>query len=195
MNVLVILAHPNPRSFNHALAQRVSATLKRSHHHVIFHDLYNEKFNPLLSQDDLVKDRIVDSRLRIYCDELAESDGLVFVHPNWWGGPPAILKGWIDRVLRPGVAYTFGQGDGGGVPRGLLSGKTALVLNTSDTPMEREKEVFGDPLDLFWKKCVFEFCGITGYHRETVGVVITSTLEQRQTWLTEAEALTLRLFS
>ena len=43
--------------------------------------------------------------IRQHCDEIAEADGIVVVHPNWWGQPPAMLKGWIDRVLRVGVAY------------------------------------------------------------------------------------------
>ena len=195
MNILIVLAHPSPKSFNHALAQRVSATLKRRRHNVFFHDLCAEKFNPLLSSDDLVKDRIIDSKLRVYCDEVSEADGLVFVHPNWWGAPPAMLKGWLDRVLRPGVAYTFEPGDKGeGVPQGLLAGKTALVFNTSDTPEQREKKVFGDPLELFWKKCVFEFCGIRNHFRITFGVVVTSSAEQRQQWLAEAEEIAVRYF-
>ena len=82
MNVLIILAHPSPKSFNHAIAQRVSAMLKRSGHTVLFHDLYAEKFNSLLSSDDLIKDRIIDIKLRVYCDEVSDADGLVFVHPN-----------------------------------------------------------------------------------------------------------------
>jgi NAD(P)H dehydrogenase (quinone) len=195
MNILIVLAHPSPKSFNHAIAQRVSATLKRHRHNVFFHDLYAEKFNPLLSSDDLVKDRIIDSKLRVYCDEVSEADGLVFVHPNWWGAPPAMLKGWLDRVLQPGVAYEFEPGDKGeGVPRGLLAGKSAIVFNTADTPEQREKKVFGDPLELFWKKCVFEFCGIENHFRKTFGVVVTSSAEQRQQWLAEAEEIALRYF-
>jgi NAD(P)H dehydrogenase (quinone) len=195
MNILIILAHPNQKSYNHAIAHRVSAVLKRNRHNVFFHDLYAEKFNPLLVSDDLTRDSIVDSRLRIYCDELQEADGLVFVHPNWWGAPPAILKGWLDRVLRPGVAYRFEPGDKGeGAPEGLLAGKTALVINTSDTPEKREKKVFGDPLEFLWKKCVFEFCGIQKHFRRTFGVVVTSTAEQRQEWLAEVEEIVLRYF-
>ena len=63
------------------------------------------------------------------------ADGLIVVHPNWWSQPPAILKGWMDRVLRQGVAYEFGEG---GAVIGLLEGKTALVLTTSNTPREPE---------------------------------------------------------
>jgi NAD(P)H dehydrogenase (quinone) len=195
MNVLVILAHPSRESFNHAIAKRVVAALKHCHHNVLFHDLYAEKFNPLLSFEEIKSDRAMDGKIQIYCDELIDSDGLIFVHPNWWGQPPAILKGWIDRVFQKGVAYAFKEGDNGeGVPVGKLAGKTALVFNTSDTPDKREKEFFGDPLDDIWKKCLFEFCGIRKYYRRMFNVVVTSAPEQRQQWLMEAEEITHQYF-
>ena len=63
------------------------------------------------------------------------------------GQPPAILKGWIDRVIRPGVAYRFLEGDSGeGVPLGLLRAQTALVFNTANPPEDQESVVFRDPL-------------------------------------------------
>lgn len=195
MNVLVFLAHPNRDSFNHAIARRVVSTLKYNGHGALFHDLYAEKFDPLLTHQEITGRTPLDKKIRIYCDELSESDGLVFVHPNWWGQPPAILTGWIDRVLRPGVAYKFEEGDGGGgIPRGLLSGKIAVVFNTTDTPNKREIEFFGDPLDKLWKQCIFEFCGIRNHHRQTFGVIATSTFEQRRQWLAETEETTGRCF-
>ena len=69
-----------------------------------------------------------------HCDEISRADGIIIVHPNWWGQPPAILKGWVDRLLRPGVAYEFLEGDKGeGIPRGLLRANCAVVFNTSNT--------------------------------------------------------------
>jgi putative NADPH-quinone reductase len=100
------------------------------------------------------------------------------------------MKGWIDRVFRPGVAYRFVAGDGGeGVPVGLLRAETAIVFNTSNTPTEREMEIFGDPLDKLWRKCILEFCGVRKVTRQTFGVVITSTPEERAVWLEQVEAL------
>ncbi len=100
--------------------------------------------------------------------------------------PPAILKGWIDRVMRPGVAYRFLEGDGGeGVPVGLLRAKAAIVFNTSNTPAEREQNVFGDPLETLWKTCIFDLCGVKTFHRRMFGVMVTSTPEQRARWLEE----------
>jgi NAD(P)H dehydrogenase (quinone) len=188
MEVSVILAHPEPQSFNHAIANTVRRSLERAGHTVRFHDLYAEGFDPLLCAAELDTKAKPSSDLKCYCDELQRADGIVIVHPNWWGQPPAAMKGWIDRVFRAGVAYQFLPGDGGeGVPVGLLKAETAIIFNTSNTPPEREMEVFGDPLDRLWKKCILEFCGVTNVIRETFSVVITSTPEQRAAWLRRVE--------
>lgn len=98
-------------------------------------------------------------------------------------------------MLRPGVAYKFLEGDSGaGVPIGLLNRKKVLVFNTSNTPDERERKVFGDPLDLLWRKCICEFCGITTYHRKTFSVIVTSTEAERKKWLKEVKDTTIQYF-
>ena len=115
-------------------------TLRRGGHEVFFHDLCAERFDPLLPAREFPKGAVLSPELERHCREIAEADGIIIVHPNWWGQPPAILKGWIDRVIRPGVAYEFLEGDQGeGVPVGLLKAKAALVFNTSNTEPEREK--------------------------------------------------------
>jgi putative NADPH-quinone reductase len=130
-----------------------------------------------------------------HCRELAAADGIIIVHPNWWGQPPAILTGWIDRVVRSGLAYRFREGDGGeGVPEGLLRLRRAVIFNTSDTPAEREERVFGDPLERIWKKCVFDFCGVKKVSRKVFRVVVTSTGAQRAGWLARARALVAKSF-
>ena len=125
MEISVILAHPDRGSFNHAIALAACRTLERGGHTVCFHDLYEEGFNPLLPVSELDTKAQPPQELVSYCDELRRADGLVIVHPNWWGQPPAMMKGWIDRVFRPGVAYKFQEGDKGeGVPIGLLRVQT-----------------------------------------------------------------------
>ncbi|MFH1059090.1 MAG: NAD(P)H-dependent oxidoreductase [Pseudomonadota bacterium] len=195
MRVLLILAHPRPGSLNAAIARICQEALTGLGHAVSFHDLYAEGFDPLLPAAELARDAGLEPAVASYCLELAASDALVCVHPNWWGMPPAALVGWVDRVLRPGVAYEFLAGDTGeGVPRGLLAGKTLVVLNTSDTPRMREQSAFGDPLDLIWRKCIAGLCGISAFHRQTFGVVVTSTPGERAAWLDQARALMGRLF-
>lgn len=186
MKISIILAHPDPASFNAAIGKVVRETLTQDGHVVAFHDLYAEQFDPLLHRGEIPKDAQLDPALRRHCEEIAHADGIVVVHPNWWGQPPAILKGWVDRVIRPGTAYEFLDGDGGeGVPHGLLCAQTALVFNTSNTAPEREVAVFGDPLERIWKDCIFGLCGVPCFYRQTFGVMVLSTPAQRAAWLQE----------
>ncbi len=161
----------------------------------VFHDLCREAFDPLLPAAEIPQNGPVPESIRQHCAELQSADGIVIVHPNWWGQPPAILKGWIDRVIRPGVAYRFLEGDSGeGVPVGLLKARTALVLNTSNTPDERERKVFGDPLQALWEKCIFALCGVPTVHRRMFNVIATSSPDQRSEWLAQVRHLTAELY-
>ena len=120
-----------------------------------------------------------------HCREVVEADAYVVVHPNWWAMPPAILKGWLDRVFRQGVVYEFG-------PQGVigkLKGKRAIVLTTSNTPREDELRLFGDPLENLWKTCIFGFCGLEDFYRRNFESIIMSTPEQRAGWLEEVRQI------
>ena len=195
MKVSVILGHPRKRSFNSAIAATVVDALGGKGHQVFFHDLYEENFGPLLPKNELLRHTELELKIEEHCAELSSAEGIVIVHPNWWGQPPAILKGWVDRVFRPGIAYEFREGDSGeGIPEGLLKAKIALVINTSNTSEQREREVFGDPLEAIWKTCIFEFCGVKNFFRKNFSMVITSTFEERRKWLEEVREIINRLF-
>jgi NAD(P)H dehydrogenase (quinone) len=190
MKISVILGHPDKGSFNHAISETVVQTLKDNNHIVNYHNLYAEGFDPIMPASEIPKNVLLDTVIRSHCDEIAEAEGIVIVHPNWWGQPPAILKGWIDRVIRVGVAYEFEEGDSGeGIPNGLLKAKKALVFNTSDTSAKREDEVFGDPLERLWRDCVFGLCGVKNVYRKMYRVIVTSTLEQRKAWLKDVQQI------
>lgn len=190
MNVLILLAHPHPGSLNHAIAETAKAIIERQGHEAVLHDLYLEEFPALLPADEIPTDGPVDLVVLDHCRDLSQADGIVVVHPNWWGMPPAVLKGWIDRVIRPEVAYRFLEGDEGeGVPQGLLKAQWALVFNTANTGAQREFDVFGDPLETIWQKCIFGLCGVDDFTRRTYSVVVTSSGEQRKDWLAEVEEL------
>ena len=190
MTTLIILAHPASDSFNHAIAKTCMKVLASLNHQIIFHDLYEEKFNPVLDITEITDKETVKEDIRIYCDELVIADQIIFIHPNWWGQPPAILKGWIDRVVKSGVAYQFLDGDNGeGIPVGLLKCKKSFVFNTSNTNKEREMSVFGDPLQRIWEDCILKFCGIEILHRRMFETIVTSSVEQRKAWLSEVEEI------
>lgn len=189
MQILVVLAHPNEDSFNHAIAMQVCKTIRNNGHTPIFHDLYREKFDPELPGNEIARNVELPEEIAKHCEELVSSDGVIIIHPNWWGMPPALLKGWVDRVIRPGIAYEFIEGDSGeGVPVGLLKAKTALIFNTSNTIKEREESIFGDPLERIWKDCIFNLCGVKNVRRRMFGVIVTSTAEDRRKWLAEVHA-------
>lgn len=195
MKVSVILGHPYEHSFNNAIAETVIRTLTEKNHEVMFHDLYQENFNPIISGNELVSDHTEDGLVLLHQQEIRDADGIIIIHPNWWGQPPAILKGWVDRVLRENVAYTFPADDnGGGLPIGLLKAKIGLVFNTSNTPEKREIEVFGDPLEHIWKDCIFDFCGVSNFDRIMFRVVADSSLEERKEWLVQVQDMINRYF-
>jgi putative NADPH-quinone reductase len=195
MKVLVIVAHPSRASFNHAIAATCSRALTENGHDVIAHDLYAENFDPLLPHGEFLKAAVLPAEIGRHCGEVSQADGIIIVHPNWWGQPPAILKGWVDRVMRPGVAYEFVEGDKGeGVPRGLLKATCAIIFNTSNTESNREKNVFGDPLETIWKNCVFALCGVPAIHRRMFTIVVTSSEAERKGWLSEVTATIDRFF-
>jgi putative NADPH-quinone reductase len=196
MNVLVILGHPDSSSFNHSIAEAVRKRLIENDHHVFFHDLYKEKFDPIIYATEIPKHSEIDKIIENHCRELTISDGIIIIHPNWWGQPPAILKGWIDRVIRPGVAYEFIDGDNGeGVPVGLLKAHTGIVFNTSNTSEERENNIFKDPLETIWKNCIFDFCGVKNFYRKMFRILVTSPGAQREAWLSEVKITVDHYFS
>ena len=189
MKVLVIVAHPNRTSFNHAIAQTCSKALADNGHEVIAHDLYREAFDPVLPYAEFPKQAVLPADLQRHCEEVSQADGIIIIHPNWWGQPPAMLTGWVDRVIRPGVAYEFVEGDQGeGIPHGLLRARSAIIFNTSNTEATREKTVFGDPLETIWRNCVFSLCGVPAIHRKMFAIVVTSSEAERKAWLAEVEA-------
>ena len=172
MNVVLVVCHPSPDSFNHALAKTLGSTWSSLGSNIKFHDLHAEGFDPILSADEARGEPAPDPTVRKHIDEIRECDLLGIVHPNYWGAPPALMKGWIDRVFAPEAAYTFAKGvDQGDEPIGLLRAASALVLNTGNTPMDRENDHFGDPLDQIWRACILNYCGIKHVQRKLFGVV------------------------
>ncbi|MEV7778051.1 NAD(P)H-dependent oxidoreductase [Kitasatospora sp. NPDC088351] len=184
----VYLAHPRPGSFNHALYEAVVDELRGRGCEVLAHDLCAEGFEPVLTAEETgtVADAADprDPQLALHRAEVATLDALVLVHPNWWGMPPAVLTGWVQRVLAPGVAYKLGTADG--EPAGLLKAGRALVLNTSDTPEARELGEFGDPLHRIWAACVLPYVGVDDIRRVVFRTVTDSTGTARAAWLRQA---------
>ena len=193
MKVLVILGHQNmgQTSFCHAIVKTAVAQLEALGHEAIVHDLYAEGFDPILTQDELATSTPTDPVLCRHLEELVGADGYLIVHPNWWAQPPAILKGWVDRVIRNGQVYSFGAD---GSISSTIAGRAALVFTTSNTPRDVELELYGDPLENLWKNCIFGMVGVTNFVRRNFESVIMSSPEDREAWLAEVGRLVARQF-
>jgi putative NADPH-quinone reductase len=103
----VVYCHPNPESFTFAVRDRAVAALVADGHQVRMSDLYAEGFEPAMSLDERLTHQEPRHRPELdgYCDNLRWCDALVFVYPTWWSGEPAMLTGWLDRVLVRGIAW------------------------------------------------------------------------------------------
>lgn len=190
MKTLVVVGHPAPGSLNRALAETIGEAWHAAGCEVAFHDLVEEGFDPCLSAAEARGQPTDDPQVRRHIAELKASDLLAVVHPNCWGAPPAIVKGWIDRVFAPNAAYGFEKGvDRGDVPIGLLTTKAALIINTGNTPLARESAAFGDPLERMWRDCVLHYCGVGHVIRKLFGVVAGSSAAERSAWLEQTRVL------
>lgn len=187
---MIVVSHPDDTSFNVAIARRCETALRSAGFTIHVCNLYADKFNPLLTCRELRGLGTDDPLVQHYRDLLVAAEVLVVVHPNWWGAPPAMMKGWIDRVFAEGSAYAFEKaGDQGDIPQGLLHTRVAVVFNTSNTEEERERIVFGDPLERIWKECLLRYCGVQKVIRHVFRIIATSSLADRECWLDEVSRI------
>jgi NAD(P)H dehydrogenase (quinone) len=190
MKVLIVYAHPNPQSFNHAILDAFTKGLAEGGHTYEVVDLYAIRFNPCLDGADLAKLMAgeVPDDIKMQQERVARAEAIVFIHPVWWAGPPAILKGWIDRVFSMGFAYRFEEKTG--EPVGLFKHRKAVVINTAGA-REEDAKVSGmtDAINHTEVEGMFTFCGI----QETRHVVFYSVLmtddKTRRSYLEEAKRL------
>jgi NAD(P)H dehydrogenase (quinone) len=194
MLALSVIGSPNPASLVHALAATAEGVLQARGYDLARHDLYAEGFQPVQPTGESQNTRSDDALVEMHCAQLKAADLILVSHPNWWGQPPAIVKGWIDRVFRLDTAYGYPPGvSPDGIPWGLLRARAALVVNSSNTPPAREAAVFGDPLEGLWKRCIFSLCGVSRVERRMYGPVAGSDASHRQAWIADLVQLAERL--
>jgi len=186
---LVILAQPKKAGFNRAIAEAAASAADAR-----LIDLYADGFDPVMPEEEIPRKWSFDERTLAYQEALKASERLVFVHPDWWGGPPAILKGFLDRVLRPGVAYGFREADfKDSAAAGLLKGKRADVFITTDEPRPPEPDAW--PPARVWKESVFAFCGIKDARVHVFWGLRDSGFAERKAWIERAKVIASDAFS
>jgi NAD(P)H dehydrogenase (quinone) len=146
MRVFVLFAHPMETSFVAALHARIVETLSTHGHEVDDLDLYAEKFDPVLSRQTLID--YLNTAANIaevspYVERLRAAEAVVLVFPVWYDGPPAILKGFFERVMLPGVSFRL-EADGRFSPLLLHIKRLAAVCVHGSS--RREASLIGDPV-------------------------------------------------
>jgi putative NADPH-quinone reductase len=141
MRVLVVTAHPREDSFNHAVSEAVERGFRKAGHDVTTLDLYALDFAAAMSADELRAYQgwepggappVLDPVVAAHAELVGRAGVLVFVYPTWWSQPPAVLKGWLERVLVPGVSFTFDAA--GKVQPGMQHVKRIVGISTYGSP-------------------------------------------------------------
>ncbi len=191
MNHLVITCHPRPSSFTRAIADTVEAVSEALGHETRSRDLYALGFEPVLRSTDLdaLAAGTTPADIRHEQEFLLWADMLTLVYPVWWAGMPAILKGYIDRVLCPG----FGFERIGSATNGPLAGKKVLIFNTSGAPSSfYAKQGMHQAMSTITDTGIFEVCGMEVLHHAFFGGVTTVSDEVRKSYLADVEAIASR---
>ncbi|EOH94596.1 hypothetical protein UAW_02350 [Enterococcus haemoperoxidus ATCC BAA-382] len=156
MNILILYAYPNTTGYTHSIMNHVQQGAEQKNTVKII-DLYKENFDPVLVFNETKKRRNMqfDEETAVYREQILWADHIIFIFPIWWGGMPAILKGFIDKVFSKGFAYTYK----GNLPVGLLKNKSAWIITTEDAP-KWYKTLFQQDYGTVLKKQVLKMSGI-----------------------------------
>lgn len=160
MNCLVVLSHPLPQSLNRHFADLAVAELTAAGHTVTLLDLYEAQFDPRLSPAERASyygSPFDGSALHAHITALREAEMLVLVFPTWWFGLPAMLKGWIDRLFAPGIAYDHAN-DYGSIKPLLGKLRHVVAITTLGSPMWVDWLVMRRPVRRILKWGVFGAC-------------------------------------
>lgn len=187
MNTLIVYANYKNHSLNFAIKDILAETLHKNGHEVVVRDLYNIRFNPVLTKADLES---IDKN--IYPVDIMEeqryiqrADMLFFVYPIWWSGMPAILKGYIERVFVDGFAFSYDKG----IPKPLLTGKKAMLFNTTGSKIVLSTDEERKALSLITEKSIFNFCGIDVVGHHYFHAVSVVDAETRNSYLKQVKAI------
>lgn len=183
---LLILGHPSPDSFNAALADAYADAALKAGRELRRLNLNALRFDPIL-HGAYRGEQPLEPDLQAAQADILWAEEIVWVYPVWWGGLPALLKGFLDRVLLPGFAYKFHKGHRSWDK--LLKGRAARIVVTLDTPGWYDRLAYGRPAWRQMKHTILHFCGMKLLSTTTFAPIATSKPEQRERWLAEVRRL------
>jgi len=189
-NILIINGNPNKESLNAAMAWKYFEGANQSTEKAELIHISDLDFDPNMPKGYSEKPEL-EPDLKMMQKKIQQADHLVWVFPNWWGGVPAMMKGFIDRTLLPGFAFKYREKSP--FPAKLLKGKTASLIITMDTPPWVYKLFYGAPVYNMMKKRVLKFVGFSKIRVTAFGPVRNSKEERRKKWLKQIRKLGLEM--
>ncbi len=178
--ILIINGHPNPESFNFGIASSYQNGAVASGAQVETITIADLNFNPNLKFGYQKRTELEPDLLESW-EKIKRADHLVWIHPVWWGGLPAITKGFIDRLFLPGMAFQYKENSVWWDK--LLKGKTAHIITTLDQPSWYYRFFYGRPSVNQLKKSTLEFCGVKPVKVSYIAIIKSSNDDQRKKWL------------
>jgi NAD(P)H dehydrogenase (quinone) len=161
VKTLVIYAHPQTKGYCPAIKEEVEKQLRAHKIEYSLFDLYAMKYDPILHENEHYtagsEHRHLSDQTKMFQQKITEAEKLVFIYPIWWNSPPAILKGWLDKILTSHFGFKF---DKYGIPKKLLKGRKALIFITGGTPKPLAWLFLGNRAAKIMAKDTLGFCGI-----------------------------------
>lgn len=188
MNILIVYSNHHQGNFNEELLLHLQQDSAFSGNELVVRDLYAMDFDPVLRSKDLARfsaGQIPDD-IGQEQEYIRWADLVLFVFPVWWGGMPAIMKGYIDKVFAWGFAY--GSENGRIMP--LLTGKKAMIVSTQGQSQEDYEQGMFQAMTTLYRQGIFDFCGIEMLDPVFVASVHSLSQAQKQDYF---QAVTQRL--
>ena len=182
--ILIIQGHPAEQSLCEALAKKYEQGAQESGHTTKILTVRDLKFDPILHEGYKVIQPL-ETDLILAQNEIKSADHVVVIFPIWWGGMPALLKGFIDRVFLPGFAFKNRQGSPWWDK--LLKGKSAHVIATMDTPPWYFRIFYRDAGINQMKRTILQYCGVGPVKVTRIGRVKDTTDAWKEAWLLKAK--------
>ncbi|TDE70169.1 flavodoxin family protein [Streptococcus vicugnae] len=187
MDTLIIYSHPYDKSFNHAILENVEGELMQKEQHFNLVDLYKDHFNPAYTSEELAlfKDGGTTDPLVVqYQKFLTNANHVIFIFPIWWNDTPAMIKGFIDKVMKKKFAYEVGKT---GVVGHLTHIEKATILTTSTSPTWYLKLFCGNAIKKVFINATLKQLGINHITWQNMGNIDKSTAQDRQNFLNKID--------
>lgn len=187
-NTVIVTSHPYDGSFCHALMVAAKDGAQKAGNTVDAIDLEQDHFDPVMHGADLVgflKHKAQDEQAKDYIQRVKAADHLILIFPIWWELMPAMMKGFIDKVVFPGETFTYKKG-GTGMASALPKLKSTTIMTTMNTPKFLYRWVFGDAIQRALVRGTFKKMGLKKVRWMSCHMVKKSSDAKRQGWLSEA---------